>query len=120
MNDFLLYTTGFVTVVVLVYALWTLIVDRAVDDTLFYGVTAIELLMLVMLAWGIVDVIDVSGYDRTVDFVAYLITAVVIAPAALLWGIAEKSRWGSGVLVVGIVTVGVLIARIDQLWPPVG
>lgn len=120
MNEFLLYTSVFVTAIVAVYALVITVLDRRVDDRLFYGVAALEACVVVMLVWGIVDVIGAQGYDRSVDFVAYLITTLFIAPAALLWGIAEKSRWGSGVLVVGLLTVGVLIARLEQLWPPAG
>lgn len=119
MNDFLLYASVFVTAIVGGYALVITVLDRRVDDRLFYGVAVLELFLVVMLVWGIVDLVGVDGYDRSVDFVAYLITALFIAPAALLWGIAEKSRWGSGVLLVGILTVAVLIARLDQLWPPV-
>ena len=43
-------------------------------------------------------------------------TLVVIPPAAVLWGIAEKSRWGTGVVVVAMLTVAVLCVRVLQIW----
>ncbi len=49
-------------------------------------------------------------------FVSYLITIVVIPPAAVLWGIAEKSRWGTGVVVVAMLTVAVLCVRLLGIW----
>ena len=55
---------------------------------------------------------DVDG----VLFVSYLFTVVVIPPAAVLWGIAEKSRWGTGVVVVAMLTVAVLCVRLLDIW----
>jgi hypothetical protein len=34
----------------------------------------------------------------------------------VLWGIAEKSRWGTGVVVVAMLTVAVLCVRVLQIW----
>jgi hypothetical protein len=44
------------------------------------------------------------------------VTLVVIPPAAVIWGIAEKSRWGTGVVVVAMLTVAVLCVRVLQIW----
>ncbi|MFI5428411.1 hypothetical protein [Aeromicrobium sp. UC242_57] len=49
-------------------------------------------------------------------FISYLVTMVVIPTAATLWGIAEKSRWGTGVVVVAMLTVSVLSIRCLGIW----
>jgi hypothetical protein len=41
---------------------------------------------------------------------------VVIPPAAVLWGIAEKSRWGTGVVVISMLTISVLSIRLLGIW----
>ena len=55
---------------------------------------------------------DVDG----VLFVSYLVTVLVIPPAAVLWGVAEKSRWGTGVVLVAMLTVAVLVIRVLGIW----
>jgi len=33
-----------------------------------------------------------------------------------LWGVSDKSRWGTGVVVIGMITGGVLCLRLLGLW----
>jgi hypothetical protein len=40
----------------------------------------------------------------------------VIVPVAALWALAERSRWGPGVLVIGCLAVPVMILRLGQVW----
>lgn len=119
MNEFLLYISVFILAVVSAYTLLIIALDRSVDDRLFYGVAAVESSILVMLVWGIVDLVG-SDFDRAGYFLSYVILTLVMLPLFLLWGIAEKSRWGSGVLLGGLFVTGVMILRIHQLWPAVG
>lgn len=114
----LFYVTVVVIALCAAYALTLTVLDRRVDDRMFWLMVALELVLLVLAGAGIVALIGGEAADPG-SLIAYLITVVVLAPVALLWGIAEKSRWGSGVLCVGLATVAVLVARIDQLWPGV-
>ncbi len=82
-----------------------------------YGVVALlEVGLLVQLVGGIVKMI---GDDRQVDglaFIGYLITPLVVLPLAALWALAERTRWGPAVMVIGCLTVPVLIVRLRQVW----
>jgi hypothetical protein len=49
-------------------------------------------------------------------FVGYLLASLVILPAAMWWGIAERSRWGVGVLLVACLVIPVMIVRMNQVW----
>jgi hypothetical protein len=49
-------------------------------------------------------------------YVGYLVGAIVILPAAFLWSVGERTRAGTGVLLVAVAVIPVLFARLHQLW----
>ncbi|RSM73032.1 hypothetical protein DMH04_41845 [Kibdelosporangium aridum] len=80
------------------------------------AVLVLEFALLVQLVIGLVNVFTT---DRAVDkwtFIGYLAGPVLILPLAAVWAAAERSRWGSGVLVIGCLTIPVLIVRLRQIW----
>ncbi|MDQ3455902.1 MAG: hypothetical protein M3513_10675, partial [Actinomycetota bacterium] len=54
--------------------------------------------------------------DEPETFLGYLLSSVLIVPAAWLWARVEPGRWGNGVLCIGCLTLSVMIVRMDQLW----
>jgi len=46
----------------------------------------------------------------------YALTLPLILPIALVWGLNDRSRWGAGVVLIGLVTVPVMIARMNVIW----
>jgi hypothetical protein len=85
------------------------------------GVTA--LLEAVTLTQLVVGIVHLASTDRDVNgpvFVAYLLGLVIVLPLASVWALAEKSRWGTGVLVIAGLVLLVLVARLQQLWTGVG
>ena len=51
----------------------------------------------------------------TVD--QYLVGLLIILPVAGFWAIAEReSRWGTAVLLLAAVGLGIMVGRILQLW----
>lgn len=116
MTDPVAYGIALVALLVALFAAWHTWRDEEFGNPLFYAVAAVELLLVALLVGGS---IALSRTDRDVDgvlFVSYLVTLLVIPPAAVLWGIAEKSRWGTGVVVVAMLTVSVLCARLLGIW----
>ncbi|MGH3386119.1 MAG: hypothetical protein ACRDO1_16200 [Nocardioidaceae bacterium] len=107
----------------LLLAAWSLllvVLGRPLDNPLFYGLSVLEVALLVQVVAGIVML---AGSSRDVDgaaFVGYLLTAVLILPLAVIWAVAEKSRWGTGVLVAGCLTVAVMVVRMQQIWAGAG
>ncbi|MBW9205018.1 hypothetical protein KV102_01925 [Mumia sp. zg.B53] len=98
------------------YAAFLLVRDRPVDNPLFYAAAALEVLVVVQTVAGCVALANTGRDVEGVTFVGYLLTCVLIPPAAVIWGVAEKTRWGTGVVVVGMLTVAVLVARLVQIW----
>ncbi|MGA8852116.1 MAG: hypothetical protein WB508_10400 [Aeromicrobium sp.] len=98
------------------YAAWHTARDAPFSNPLFYLMALLEIGLVTVLIGGS---IALARTDRDVDgvlFVSYLITVAVIPPAAVLWGIAEKSRWGTGVVAVALLSVAVLAARLHGIW----
>jgi hypothetical protein len=89
---------------------------RPVDDPVLLGLVVIEAGLVAQLVIGIVRL---SGTDRDVDavvFVGYLVGALVVLPVGALWSLAERSRSGTAVLIVALLTVAFLVVRLTQIW----
>ena len=86
------------------------------SNPLFYAMAVLELALLALLVGGIVALVRTTRDVDAVLFVSYLVTLVLIPPAAVLWGVAEKSRWGTGVVAIAMLTVAVLCVRVLQIW----
>ncbi len=116
MTEPVAWTVAVLALAVALFAAWHLWRDEAFSNALFYAVAVLEVALVALLVGGSVAL---ARTDRDVDgvlFVSYLITQVVIPPVAVLWGIAEKSRWGTGVVVVAMLTTAVLCARLHGIW----
>jgi len=98
------------------FAAWHLIRDEPFSNALFYAVAALELVLVALLIGGSIALGRTDDDVQGTLFVSYLVTQVIIPPAAVLWGVAEKSRWGTGVVVVAMLTVAVLCARLHGIW----
>lgn len=42
--------------------------------------------------------------------------AVLIPPAVALWALIDKGRWGVVALGVALMSVGVMVYRMHQIW----
>jgi hypothetical protein len=98
------------------FAGWHTLTQRPFGNPLFYVIGVLEIALIALLVGGIAALSMTSRDVDGVLFVSYLVTVVVIPPAAVLWGIAEKSRWGTGVVVVAMLTVAVLCVRLLDIW----
>ena len=116
MTDLVAYVVAVAAVLVGAYAGWHTLRRLPFSNPLFYAVGALEILLIAMLIGGSIALGSTSRDVDGVLFVSYLVTIVVIPPAAVLWGIAEKSRWGTGVVVVAMLTVAVLCVRLLGIW----
>ncbi|MBB5802329.1 hypothetical protein F4560_002097 [Saccharothrix ecbatanensis] len=113
------------TVVALVAAAWSLglaVLDRPITlrtkPTLWLAAVVL-LLEVGLLVQAVAGVVAMLGADRELDratFVGYLIGAAVVLPLGAVWSVAERSRWGAGVLTITCLSVPVMILRLNQLW----
>jgi hypothetical protein len=107
----------------LVVAIWAgalVVLNRRVDNPLFYGVAGLEAIVLAQVVGGFVAL---AVTDRDVDgitFSGYLLTVALVMPIGIAWGASDKSRWGPGVLVISALVVVVLVVRLLQIWQGIG
>lgn len=81
------------------------------------------LLLLALLVQLVVGLVALAGTDADVDgatFVAYLVTAVLVVPVGAALALVERNRWGTGVLLVALLTVAAMQLRLDSLWSGAG
>lgn len=116
MNEPVAYAVAILALLAAGFAALHTIRDREFSNPLFYAVATLEVVLIALLIGGS---IALGRTDREVDgvlFVSYLVTVVAIPPAAVLWGISEKSRWGTGVVVVAMLSIAVLSVRLLGIW----
>jgi len=106
----------------LVLAVWSIVLfarNQGIDDFLLIGSVVLEVLVVVQLIAG---VILLAGLDRSIEsatFIGYLIGCVVIPPAATIWSLTERSRYGPAVMIAAYIVMPVLVVRLLQIWNPV-
>ena len=81
------------------------------------SVAVIEGFLLVQLAVSIALVATGSqAKGDTVEFFGYIITALIVPPAAIAWAVLERTRWSTLVLGVSGLTVAIMLVRMWQIW----
>ena len=106
-------------IVGLAIAAWAavlLIINRPVGRYLQSAVLLLTAMFVVLAIGGIVQMIGTDRDFARAEFVGYLLLSPLIPLGAWWWSKNDKSRAGSGVvLVIGLV-MPVLVVRIQQVW----
>ena len=93
------------------------VLDRRAGRAVLGVLAAVELLVL---AQTVVAVVLLLSGDRpassVVEFLGYHLATVLVLPAGVAWSLADRSRWGAGVLTVACLSVAVMTVRMNQLW----
>ena len=101
------------TVIVLVVHL---VRDRAAEDGMFVLLGVTELVLLGQLVGGC---IALGNTERDLDgtlFVSYLVGIALALPIGAFWSLAERSRAGTAVVLLAVLTVAALEVRLDAIW----
>ena len=76
-----------------------------------------EITLVIQLVIGIVLVFQgVQAKQDTVEFFAYLITALLLPVGAVFWALLERSKWSTVVLGVSALAIAVMLVRMHQIW----
>lgn len=86
--------------------------DYTLGATLIVGVLLVG--QVVITIWQQVQGQSPAG--DVVEFWAYLITVLLLPPAAIVWGLIERSRWSTLVLAVVGFSVAVMVYRMHHIW----
>ncbi|MQA95230.1 MAG: hypothetical protein GEV11_11510 [Streptosporangiales bacterium] len=90
--------------------------NRPMTVPLLAGLGVLELLVLVQGGVAVARLIGGQRPEEFATFLGYLIGVVLIPPAAAYLGLAERSRWGSAVIIVAGFAVAVMTGRLIQIW----
>ncbi|QEO10317.1 hypothetical protein [Protaetiibacter larvae] len=93
------------------------LIGRKPNDLTVLSLAAVELLLVAQAVVAIVA--PAAGNPPTgnpVEFWAYLISALVIPPLAIVWGLVERTRWSNVVLGAAAFAIAVMLWRMEQIW----
>jgi hypothetical protein len=107
---------GAVCAVLVLWLVVLIVLDRQPDDYLYAALGLVEVGLIAQLVVGLVMVGGDHGDVNVAAYVGYLVGSLVILPAAFLWSAGERTRAGTGVLLVAVLVVPVLFLRLHQLW----
>ncbi|GII27757.1 hypothetical protein [Planotetraspora mira] len=94
-------------------AIVTAVRDRTMGVVLLGALALLEVALLVQAGIALAGLAHVR---EKATFIGYLAGTLVIPPAAVWWGMAERTRWGPGVIAVAGFTVAVMTGRLMQIW----
>ncbi|WP_375399557.1 hypothetical protein [uncultured Amnibacterium sp.] len=90
---------------------------RRPSDASLAGAAITELLLIAQL---VIAIIAPAAGNRPsgsiVEFYAYLISALIIPPAAIAWALVERTRWATVVVGVACLAIAVMAVRMQIIW----
>lgn len=112
----LTYVVVGLSLILCLAAIWYAVRDRLIDDRLLVVAALLEVALLVLLVSGLLGLGRITDSAERATFIAYLVSLPVIPPGTAFLAIKEKSRWAMGSIAVGAFAVGVMSARLLQIW----
>jgi len=77
----------------------------------------VETALIVQLVWSIVLVSSgQSAVGDTLEYFGYIITALLVPPAAVIWAIYARTKWSTLVIGLSSLTVAIMVVRMWQIW----
>ena len=90
---------------------------RRPSDLTVGGMALVLIVLIAQVVMGIVA--PLAGNPPTgslLEFWVYLVSAVLLPPAAVLWALIERSRWSTVVMGVAALAVAVMVWRMQVIW----
>lgn len=113
---FALVQVGVAVIVGLVCVVLGLAGRRPSDLT----VGGLALVLLLLVAQVVIAVVaPLAGNPPTgsaLEFWVYLVSAVLLPPAAVFWALVERSRWSTVIMGIAALAVAVMVWRMQVIW----
>ena len=93
------------------------LLGRTPND-LTMGATALVTVLLVVqvVVSLLAPVFGNTATGSVLEFWVYLVTALLIPPLAIVWGLVDRTRWSTAILGVANLAVAVMLYRMYQIW----
>ena len=93
------------------------LVGRRPGDVTVGGLALVEVLLIAQIVTAIVS--PLAGNPPTGDLLeywVYLVSAVLLPPAAVLWALVERSRWSTVIMGAAALAVAIMVWRMHVIW----
>lgn len=83
-------------------------------------VGGLALILLLLIAQVVMSIIaPFAGNPATgspLEFWVYLVSALLLPPAAVAWALLERSRWSTVIMGIAALAVAVMVWRMQVIW----
>lgn len=93
------------------------LVGRRPSDLSVGGMAAVLLLLVAQVVVAIAAPLAGNPpIGSALEFWVYLVSAVLLPPAAVFWALIERSRWSTVIMGVAALAVAVMVWRMQVIW----
>lgn len=92
-------------------------VGKHPNDVTLGATALVELLMIATFVIALVaPAFGNAPTGDPLEFWVYLISALLVPPAAAVWALVDRSKWSNVVLGVAALAIAIMVYRMDQIW----
>ena len=93
------------------------LLGRKPSDVTLGSMVVVELLLIAQLVVALIaPAAGNPSRGSVLEFYVYLVTALLIPPLGIVWGLLERTRWSNVVLGIAGFAVAVMTFRMYQIW----
>jgi hypothetical protein len=93
------------------------LVGKKPNDATLAGLAVVEVLLIAQLVVAIVaPLVGNRPTGNALEFWVYLVSALIVPPAAAFWGLVERTKWSTVILGVAALAIAVMVYRMSQIW----
>ena len=90
---------------------------REPRDLTVLATLAVELVLVIQLVVAIVQpMVGNPALGDPLEYWMYLVTALLMPPAVVVWAIVDKTRWGTLAMGGVSLAVAVMVVRMSVIW----
>lgn len=90
---------------------------RRPSDLTVGGMALVLLLLIAQVVMAIVaPLVGNPPAGSALEFWVYLVSAVLLPPAAVFWALIERSRWSTVIMGIAALAVAVMVWRMQVIW----
>ena len=90
---------------------------RVPNDLVLGALAVVEALLIAQVVVAIIaPTVGNPPTGSLLEFWVYLVSAVLLPPAAALWALLDRGRWATVVCGVAALAVAVMVYRMLQIW----